>query len=213
MLAKAVYLCIFQALNDYNMKTQSLISLFKDHNGYLTKEQLSKRALYDKLRKMIEDGKVERVKNGLYFMQEASDHPEQIDISLLVPQGVLCLYSCWFHYELSVQVPQAYHIAIEKSRKVTLPEYPPVKLHYWQKEYLDMGVVKVKIAGYLVDAYDIEKSVCDAVKFRNKIGMETMSEILKNYLKRKERNLTRLMDYAKKMRMANILKTFLEVQL
>nr|WP_197718650.1 hypothetical protein [Pedobacter schmidteae] len=195
------------------MKTKNLISLFKDHNGYLTKGQLPNRALYDKLRKLIDEGKVERVKNGIYFMQEATDNPEQIDISLVVPGGVLCLYSCWAHYELTVQVPQAYHIAIEKSRKVTLPDYPPIQLHYWQKEYHEMGITQMKITGYLVNMYDIHKSVCDAVKFRNKIGMETMSEILKNYLKRKDRNLARLMDYAKKMRVANILKTYLEVQL
>lgn len=199
--------------NLYAMKTKDLISLFKDHNGYLTKGQLPNRALYDKLRKLIDEGKVERVKNGIYFMQEATDHPEQVDISLVVPGGVLCLYSCWAHYELTVQIPQAYHIAIEKSRKVTLPGYPPIQLHYWQKEYHEMGIVQMKISGYLVSMYDIHKSVCDAVKFRNKIGMETMSEILKNYLKRKDRNLTRLMDYAKKMRVANILKTYLEVQL
>lgn len=195
------------------MKTENLISLFKDHNGYLTKGQLPNRALYDKLRRLIDEGKVERVKNGIYFMQEATDHPEQIDISLVVPGGVLCLYSCWAHYELTVQIPQAYHIAIEKSRKVTLPDYPPIQLHYWQKEYYEMGIAQMKMAGYSVNMYDIHKSVCDAVKFRNKIGMETMSEILKNYLKRKDRNLTRLMDYAKKMRVANILKTYLEVQL
>lgn len=195
------------------MKTKNLISLFKDHNGYLTKGQLPNRALYDKLRKMIEDGKVERLKNGVYFMQEAAEHPEQIDISLVVPGGVLCLYSSWAHYELTVQIPQAYHIAIEKSRKITLPEYPPIQLYYWQQEYHKMGITQIKMADYLVNMYDIHKSVCDAVKFRNKIGMETMSEILKNYLKRKDRNLTSLMDYAKKMRVANIMKTYLEVQL
>lgn len=46
----------------------------------------------------------------------------------------------------------------------------------------------------------MEKSVCDAVKFRNKIGVDVSSEILKNYLSRDDRNLTLLSDYSKKMR-------------
>jgi len=59
----------------------------------------------------------------------------------------------------------------------------------------------------------LEKSVCDAIKYRAKIGTEVMSEILKNYMKRKDRNFSLLMSYAKKMRIENILKTYLEIGL
>jgi predicted CopG family antitoxin len=38
-----------------------------------------------------------------------------------------------------------------------------------------------------------------------------MAEILKNYLKRKDRNFSLLMEYAKKMRIEKILKTYLEI--
>ena len=64
--------------------------------------------------------------------------------------------------------------------------------------------------GYRVKIYDLEKSVCDAVKFRNKIGVDVSSEILKNYLGRRDRNLTLLNEYAKKMRVANIMNGLIE---
>ena len=59
----------------------------------------------------------------------------------------------------------------------------------------------------------MEKSVCDAIRYRNKIGIDVSSEILKNYLSRKERNITRLAAYAKSMRIAGILNNYLEIQL
>ena len=59
----------------------------------------------------------------------------------------------------------------------------------------------------------MEKSVCDAIRYRNKIGIDVSSEILKNYLSRKERNITRLTAYAKSMRIAGILNKYLEIQL
>ena len=136
-----------------------------------------------------------------------------IDVEKIVPGGVLCLYSAWSHYGLTVQVPNAFNIAIEKNRKITLPDYPPIELYYWKQEYYEMGFTAQTIGGYKVKIYDLEKSVCDAVKYRTKIGMETTSEILKTYLKRNDRNLTILLDYAKKMRIEKILKTYLEVQL
>ena len=76
-----------------------------------------------------------------------------------------------------------------------------------------MGITAQVISGFPVKIYDIEKSVCDAIRHRTKIGMETASEILKTYLKRKDRNLTMLTGYAKKMRIEKILKAYLEIQL
>jgi predicted transcriptional regulator of viral defense system len=136
-----------------------------------------------------------------------------IDVEKIVPDGVLCLYSAWAYYELSVQIPQSFNIAIEKSRKISLPAYPPITLYYWKQEYQELGVTKQKIAGYTVRIYNLEKSVCDAIKYRTKIGTEVTSEILKNYLKRKDRNLSLLIDYARKMRIEKILKTYLEIGL
>ena len=50
----------------------------------------------------------------------------------------------------------------------------------------------------------------DAVKFRNKIGIDISSEILKNYLVRPDRNLTKLNEYAKKMRVANTMNGLID---
>lgn len=38
------------------------------------------------------------------------------------------------------------------------------------------------IDGFHVRVYDMERCVCDAVKFRNKVGIDVCSEIIKNYL-------------------------------
>ncbi len=91
--------------------------------------------------------------------------------------------------------------------------YPSITLYYWKREYQELGVVEREINGYKVKIYDVEKSVYDAVKYRTKIGNEVTAEILKNYLKLKTRNLSLLIEYAKKMRVEKILKTYLEIGL
>nr|WP_321520367.1 hypothetical protein [uncultured Macellibacteroides sp.] len=187
--------------------------LFAENNGYLTRRQMPDKPTYNHLLKLVDQGIVERIKHGVYFYGDTSKDHMMIDVEKIVPGGVLCLYSAWEHYCLTVQIPQSFNIAIEKSRKVSLPDYPPVTLYYWKQEYYEMGIITKEISGYTVKIYDLEKSVCDAVKYRTKIGMETASEILKTYLKRKDRNLTKLIGYAKKMRVEKILKTYLEIQL
>ena len=59
--------------------------------------------------------------------------------------------------------------------------------------------------------YDIEKTVVDIVFYREKIGIEEMKEILINYLKRKDRNLNRLVRYAELMKCGDVMKNYLEV--
>lgn len=48
------------------------------------------------------------------------------------------------------------------------------------------------ISGYKVHITDMERSVCDAVKYRNKIGLDVCAEVIRTYLKKPNRNLARL---------------------
>lgn len=73
--------------------------------------------------------------------------------------------------------------------------------------------MKMKIDGFNIRVYDVERSVCDAVKFRNKVGMDVCSEIINNYLERPNRNLSRVMDYARILRVGTILEQYLQVKL
>ena len=51
------------------------------------------------------------------------------------------------------------------------------------------------------------------MKFRNKIGIDVCAEIIGNYLERPERNISKLMDYAKLLRVNTTLEKYLEVKL
>ncbi|NGX55847.1 MAG: hypothetical protein K1060chlam5_00077 [Candidatus Anoxychlamydiales bacterium] len=49
-----------------------------------------------------------------------------------------------------------------------------------------------KIGGIIVKFFDIEKTLIDCIKFRNKIGMDIVLEALKMYWQRKNINLEKL---------------------
>ena len=192
---------------------KELIRLFKKNQGYLSAKEVKSRAMQYRLQKLVEEGKVMRIKRGVYCLTDALSARQMIDAERIVPGGVLCLYSAWSHYNLTLTIPDAWYLAVEKSRKVVLPEYPPIKLVFLKEEYYKMGIETHTIEGLKVKIYDLEKSVCDAVKYRNKTGLEVTSEILKNYLSLPGRNINKLVGYAKRMRIFNTLKMYLEVQL
>ena len=187
----------------------TIISFIREQGGYIRAKDIDNRAMYDQLLAEVANGNVIRIRNGIYALPEEMAKT-MIDVEKIVPGGGVCMYSAWAYYELTTKLPPDICIAIEKKRKVILPDYPSVALYYWSQSAFELGISEREIEGYKVRIYDLEKSVCDAVKFRNKIGVDISSEILKNYLVRSDRNLTRLNEYAKKMRVANILNGLID---
>jgi predicted transcriptional regulator of viral defense system len=181
-----------------------------DSGGTIRTNELHEPRAYYEINKEIESGKVIRLKNGVYMFPNELANP-MIDIERIVPNGVVCMYSAWEFYGLTTQIPDGFYVAIEKYRKVVVPEITGIRLCYWEEKYCSMGVQEAIIGKHKVKIFCIEKSVCDAIKFRNKIGIDVAVEILKNYLKLKNRNITRLMEFAKQMRIFSVIKQYIEM--
>ncbi len=169
------------------------------NGGFISSAEAKKAFLYNELLEGAKSGEIVRVRQGIYALNEGLSK-QMIDVETLVPGGVLCLYSAWYHHELTTQIPQAYYVAVERSRKIVIPDFPPIELSFMSKNVYELGTENVEIDGFNVKMYDLEKSVCDAIKYRNKIGLDVSSEILKNYLGRKDRDITRLYKYAYQLR-------------
>lgn len=167
-------------------------------------------------RKLINSDEEERgyikIKNGIYASVDALTD-SMFDIDILIPGGIICLYSAWHYYRMTTQIPDSFYVAIERKRKVRLPSMPDITLVYVSEKLLDIGKTRQNVDGHDVFIYDKERCVCDAVKFRNKIGIDVMAEIISSYLKTQDRNLSKLANYAKQLRVANILQRYFEIAL
>lgn len=177
--------------------------------GFMVRENMSAYQYHQALQK-VQSGELLRLRPGV-FAEPATLADTMLDIDVLVPGGVLCMYSAWEHYELTTQIPYAFCIAIPRKRKLVLPEFPTVTLYYWSDHLLEFGTTTEEVYGHTIRVTDLERSVCDAIKYRNKIGLDVCAEILKTYLRRPDRNIAKLIEYAKKLRVAATLKTYLEI--
>lgn len=167
---------------------------------------------YRKILAAVKEGELVRLRNGLYANPDALAG-SIVDIDAIIPGGILCLYSAWSYYTLTTQVPDAFYVAVSRSRKIKLPEFPDIKPVFQRDDLLEIGKTEIEEQGIKVLITDIERSVCDAVKYRNKIGIDVMTEIIDNYLRRTDRNLSRLTEYAKKLRVYSTLHQILQVKL
>lgn len=194
------------------MNKGSIIYTLQQQGGFITTGEVKSRGEYEQLRHAAEEGNLVRIRKGVYAETSALAN-NMIDVERIVPRGVLCLYSAFSHHGLSTQVPSSTCIAIDARRKVRLPDYPIIDLYYWKKEYLEFGIMQKEISGYDVLITDLERTVCDAVKYRNKIGLDVCGEVIDSYLKKDNRNISLLHEYAQILRVKNILTTYLETRL
>ena len=195
-------------------KEKALLEIFKRNKGYARTQDILDAGFHNYyLDILVEGGEVVKIKRGLYRLASVNFDDELEEVSRIVPDGVVCLFSAWNYYELSDFVPPEYHIAIEKSRKVVLPDYPPIRVYYWSQKYWSIGISEVKIGQTTVKIYGKEKSVCDAIRFRNKIGKDVEKEVLQNYLKEKDRSIEKLLHFARLLRVEEYLKTYLTILL
>lgn len=54
-----------------------------------------------------------------------------IDIDTIVKCGILCLWSAWNIHNLTTSMPQAFHVAISRGRKVRVPAFPQIEIHHY----------------------------------------------------------------------------------
>jgi len=192
-------------------KQEQIQNIFKQNGGIVKLEEITNQGINKyHLQKLVETGEVEKLQHGIYKLVEYQPNGF-VELKKIIPNGIICLYSAWNYYELTTYIPHEYHVAIGKKSKIKLPDYPPIKLYYWDNSILKIGVNQEIIDNNKIEIYDIEKSVCDAVKFRNKIGKDILNEILTNYLKKQDKNIDKLIKYAKQLRVETILKNYLDV--
>jgi len=189
-----------------------LTEIFKKNKGYLTGKSIrGNRSLYYQLKSMLEEGTVIQVKRGLYRNAEMTQGNSWGEVCKSAPHGIICMFSAWQFYGLSTNISSVVHLATPAGKKTQLPSFPPVKLYYWGNKFYETGITQTVLNEDDIKIYDIEKSVCDSVRYRRKIGTEITVEILKNYLSKKDRNLDKLMKYAEKMRIFKVMQQYTEL--
>ena len=189
------------------------IRLPKDQMIFSIDEQKAAGFSHYKINQLVEDGTLLKLNKKYY--ENTRYQGEEADLYYVpayAPKGVICLMSAASYYNLTTYRTDSIDVAIQRKGKIsTMPDWPMLSVYYYADDRFEMGIETVQEGKNQFKIYDIEKTVVDIVCFREKIGIEETKEILVNYLRRKDRNLNKLLRYAEMLRCGEVMKTYLEV--
>ena len=198
-----------------NFKDESnieiIMSIMKQNNGYITSKIFDELDIGRQYLSILErKGVIEKIARGIYIdVNKLED--SFYTLSLELPNVIYSHMTALYFYNIAPKVPyKKYDITVyNKYFNYKLQNH---NVFYSNKDYLHLGLVKTKTPnGNIVQAYDKERCICDIIKSSNRMDIDLVKKSVKEYLKRKDKNLTKLSVYAEKLGVKKKVMDFVEL--
>ena len=101
-----------------------------------------------------------------------------------------------------------------RSMRIKLAQNQGVKVYTVKEELYELGLITMSTTfGNKVKVYDKERTVCDILRSRTNVEIQSFQEAIKGYLQSNQKNLRLLWKYAKALKVENLLRQYTEVLL
>lgn len=196
------------------MNKYKIIDIAKDNNGYITTEFITKQGIAKMfLTQLVREKQLMRIDRGLYML---SDYIEDkyFKYQNSNSSAIYSLETALYFHNLSDRIPIVLDMFVPNNYGGNLIKNENIRLTYISKDILELGLIEMESPmGQKIKTYDIDKTICDIIKYKSKIDIEIYSNALKNYVKSKNKNITKLMKYAKDMKIEKRVRDIMEVLL
>lgn len=197
-------------MNNYD----KILNYAKENNGYITTKEAENLEINSTfLSNLVNGKKLERVGTGIYKLPE---YP--IDNFYILSKGSKNM--CYSHatalylHDMSDRIPLVYDVTVPYNYSGNLLNNENVTLRYVREDIFELGMIDINtINDLVVKCYDIERTLCDIIKDKNRVDKEIYSKALKKYARSKDKNILKLVKYAKKLGVEDEVVELMEVLL
>lgn len=193
---------------------QTIYEEIKKNNNMITTSQVLSLG-YSKqlLTNYVKEGLLERCRQGVYILPNTV-HDDMYTIMLRSDRIVFSHDTALFLNGLSERTPFMHTVTIPSNTALPNSLKGECICFYVKPELHDIGIIeKSTTFGNPVRCYNVERTICDFLRCRNRCDEETVISAVKNYAVYDKKNLNRLSVYAKQFKVAKELKQYLEVLL
>ena len=191
-----------------------ILKIAEEYNGYITTKKVTENNIprvY--LTGLVNEKKLIRVSRGFYMLPNCFED-EYYKFQMISKYCVFSLETALYLHNYCDRIPTVYNITVPRNYNGYLSKEKNVKLSYVSDELFNLGIVEIDSPyGKKIKVYDLERTICDIIKYKNKIDPEIFSKALKQYVKSKNKKLNNLIMYARKFKIEDEVRNYLEVLL
>ncbi len=187
-----------------------ILKLF--NNGYLTTKDVVEHdipRIY--LSRLVQERVIERVCRGVYI--KSNEIPD--DMVILQKKSKNAIYShmtALYLYGLSNRIPIKYDITVNQGYNGKLQAENNVNLFYIKRNLLELGLTSYNLSsGYKIKIYNLERTICDIIKNKNRLDQEIVNKAIREYFYNKNKNILKLYEYAKELKIYDKVRSTFEV--
>jgi len=187
-------------------------ALLKARDGYLTTKEARGNSVENKtLQRMADRGLIERVAHGLYVSTDIFPDPFFV-LQYRCPKGIFSNETALFLHSLSDRDPLKLMMTIPSGWNTKLLTDDSIIFFYSSPKKMGFGVCEVETpSGMTVKVYDAERTLCDCLKNIDRLDRDLVLTALKRYIKGKNRDSAKLLEYATALKIRDIVFRYLEV--
>ena len=188
-------------------KKEKIKKIVNENNGILYSKDLEKYDIHRQyLKELEESGYLKKVFRGMYIKSDKNIN-EFFIMSQRFQSGIYSHNTALYFYNLTDRTPIKLDMTFPSNVRID-NEY--INAHYIKSEKHLIGATKMKLEdSTIIQIYDLERTICDIIRDRNKMDPQIFNIAMKEYSKRKNKNLNLLYKYAKEFRIENKLKQYM----
>jgi len=197
---------------------ETALAIFRRHGGVLRTSEAIRQGIHPRTLYALRDsGVIQSLSRGLYRLAALPplSNPDLVIVARKFPQAVICLVSALAFHELTTQVPYSVDVALPSRVEHPALDYPPICTFWFSGRARSEGIQTYRVDDTAVRIYIPEKSVADSWKYRHKLGLDVALEALKLYRQRRDFDVTKLAEYARRAacRVEKVVRPYLEALL
>lgn len=192
-----------------------LYSEFNKHGGVLKTSELNALGLSSRqIKKLLDNDVIRKIKFGYYELKD-NFYPEEVVLARLFPETVIFLESALIHYGYTDRIPASWQIAVDRDSEKSQykVDYPIIEPFYLEPKLLKVGIDTFEIEGVEIKIFSRDRTICDVLRYENKLEREVFNNAIKQYVKDPKKNVKKLFEYAEILNIKNKVQTYIGVWL
>lgn len=193
---------------------EKLIKLIKNNFGLILSSQVDEAKIpREYLAILVKKGVIERISRGVYLTEDAFDD-EMFRLQARYRKGIYSHGTALYIHSLTDRAPIHYTMTFPNKYHVPSLKEERIRAFYVNKKYHELGAANhLSPHNRKIKIYSIERTIVDIIRSRNKIDANTLNFALNQYVKRRDKNINLLMQYAKDFRVESIVRQKIEALL